>query len=151
MVAMVDLSSLAYAIAESQQWDLPPSGESPGKGRCLVRGCLVAWKLPALVDDVTLITSELVTNAIRYAFGPVCLTLQRVDSLNGKNGVCVQVRDIGDGIDAVLGGRSLASVDCMATSGRGLIIVQAMATASGYVKSDEGHTVWAYLQCRDLP
>ena len=56
-------------------WTLPGELTSAGEARALIREPLEQWDLASMVPTTQLLVSELVTNAIRYAHGPVTLRL----------------------------------------------------------------------------
>lgn len=56
-------------------WDLFPVPSSVGMGRDLAEVHLNKWGLAAMADDVTLIVSELLTNAIAAGHGMVTMRL----------------------------------------------------------------------------
>ncbi|MFI0421523.1 ATP-binding protein [Spongiactinospora sp. 9N601] len=58
---------------------LPAEEAVVGKARRLVEEILGEWGMASIIDDVTVVVSELVTNALRHASGPITLTLQRHD------------------------------------------------------------------------
>ena len=73
-----------------------------------------------LVDDVRLVVSELVTNAVRHGMAPVTLDVDAVDS-DGRHRVVVVCRDAGpwDGTaPSPVGGRGLQLVRALATDVR---------------------------------
>ncbi len=87
-------------------------------------------------DALTLITSELITNAVEHAGGPVGLAIERYgDTFR------IEVRD--------RGGRSAPAVqpaDDWAEDGRGLLLVEAMAHTWGVRTEVLGITVWAEVK-----
>ena len=91
-----------------------------------------AWPdLPALddlLDDVRLVTSELVGNAVRHGESPVTLDVD-VDERDGRHRVVITCHDGGpwDGTDP------------SPSSGRGLVIVRALC-ASVEIDADVTHT-----------
>jgi anti-sigma regulatory factor (Ser/Thr protein kinase) len=87
--------------------------------------------LEDLIDDVRLVTSELVGNAVRHGEPPVTLELQ-LDDTHGRHRVVLTCHDGGpwDGSDPSPG------------SGRGLVIVQALCTAL-VIDADATHTTVA--------
>lgn len=106
------------------QVPLDASDRAPGQARRATREVLTGWRLPALVDRVVLVVSELVTNAVRYGRPPVSLELRRVDG-----GVDVRVHDADPvGPPAIDGDEAPADAE----SGRGLGIVSALATDVAY-------------------
>ena len=115
------LASAALAVA------LLPTGAvalAPADAVQATREALRRWELPALVDRVVLVVSELVTNSVRYGRPPLHLDLRRLRS-------CVRV-DVHDTVpeEPVLHGRQDA-VDPDRESGRGLLIVSAVADEVG--------------------
>jgi anti-sigma regulatory factor (Ser/Thr protein kinase) len=54
---------------------IPRDPRAPGIARDTLRSILTRHGLPQLIDKATLLTSELTTNAFRYAEGPVSVTL----------------------------------------------------------------------------
>ena len=96
---------------------------APGDARRATRDVLGRWGLPALVDRVVLVVSELVTNSVRYGRPPLRLDLCRLRS-------CVRI-DVHDTVQEapVLEGRR--PVDDDRESGRGLLIVSAVADEVG--------------------
>jgi len=91
-----------------------------------------AWpSLPGiedLVDDVRLVTSELVGNAVRHGESPVTLDVDLTER-DGRRRVVITCHDAGpwDGTDP------------SPSSGRGLVIVRALCTALG-IDADATHT-----------
>ena len=102
--------------------ELPADQQAPGQARRAAREVLSSWQLPALVDRVVLVVSELVTNSVRYGRPPVRLVLTRWQR-------CVRV-DVHDAhaAEPIL---DPAGADLEAESGRGLLIVTAVADQVG--------------------
>ncbi|MET0729464.1 MAG: ATP-binding protein [Acidimicrobiales bacterium] len=101
---------------------------------------LVATALPDLgeeqVESLQLMVSELATNAVRHADAPFQVSIRRADS-----GLRVEVFDEGPGTPVK------GSPDPTMPSGRGLIIVDALADSWGVDQHPrEGKTVWFTLQ-----
>ncbi|MFJ4343180.1 ATP-binding protein [Streptomyces sp. NPDC088915] len=104
---------------------------------------LTDWGLPRpAIDDALVVVSELVTNAERHAAGgPVELHL-----LLHAGRLLIAVRD-----------RCPASLTTTARHtprteeecGRGLFIVQALATSFGCRRTEAGKTTWAWLPTAD--
>jgi anti-sigma regulatory factor (Ser/Thr protein kinase) len=100
-----------------------------------VLAALRAWAFPADASDVALLTSELVTNAVRHAAGPA-ITL--VVSCS-----CGQVRvDVHD-TSCVL--PEVADVPADAESGGGLHLVASLADEWGYYRTPAGKAVYFML------
>lgn len=94
---------------------------------------------PTLIDDVVLVATELITNAIRHgeplAGGQVTVTWQVAD---GE--VLIRVTDAGSPQRPQVRHPSPRE-----TSGRGLALVEALATRWGVEDAPDGTTVWAAL------
>lgn len=90
---------------------------------------------PRLVDDAALLTTELAANAVRHATsGCFGLSLSR----HGDR-VRVEVAD------ASLDPPIVLRPDPMATSGRGLMLVDALADRWGFERRPDGKIVWFEL------
>ncbi len=111
-------------------WQLPLEATAAARARALVAGKLTEWALEHLAFSTELIASELVTNAYRYASGPMTLRLIRERSL-----VC----EVSDGSHTAPHLRRARTTD---EGGRGLFLVAQMAERWGTRYSREGKTVW---------
>jgi anti-sigma regulatory factor (Ser/Thr protein kinase) len=100
-----------------------------------VRAAIRAWAVSADPADAALLTSELVTNAVRHAAGPV-ITL--VVSCS-----CGQVRvDVHDTSDAL---PEVADLPADAESGRGLHLVASLSDEWGFYRTPAGKAVYFTL------
>ncbi|MFB7575494.1 ATP-binding protein [Streptomyces sp. NPDC056165] len=93
--------------------------------------------LTGLVDDATLIVSELVTNAIVHSGGTqVTFTMAIRDG-----SLCISVHD------EMPGGPTVHNASSEAECGRGLFLVECFANARGgtWGTSDAGATTWCRL------
>ena len=96
-------------------------------------------------DAATLLTSELVTNAIAHTdSGAPGGTVTIVD-IGVPGGVLVEVVDDGSA------GTPTVKGDLFAAEGHGLFLVQALAAQWGYLRDPAGTTVWFHLTTADLP
>ncbi|WP_329083566.1 ATP-binding protein [Streptosporangium sp. NBC_01469] len=112
-------------------WDLPADLEVVGAARRLVREVLVAWGISAVAEDVTMVVSELVSNAVVHGKAPITLSLHRHGRI-----VCGEVTD-----HSIVWPSPLpAGPD--SEHGRGLAIVTAYADRWGVESAPEGKTVW---------
>jgi anti-sigma regulatory factor (Ser/Thr protein kinase) len=118
--------------------DLHPGPHAPADARRATREVLGRWELPALVDRVVLVVSELVTNSVRYGRPPLHLDLRR---LRGR--VRIDVHDTVPE-EPVLHGREAVADE--SESGRGLLIVNAVADEVGVeqVPGDGKHVYAAF-------
>lgn len=113
---------------------LPPVTSSVPEARLFVDRALPAtcW-----ADEVTLLVSELASNAVRHARTPFTVSV----ACDGER-VRVEVEDQ----DPTLPVRRRPDAD--AVTGRGLLIVDALAHHWGVEVTDAGKAVWVELACR---
>jgi anti-sigma regulatory factor (Ser/Thr protein kinase) len=104
---------------------------SPAKARALVRQALAAWDCDDLDDVASLLTTEVVANAVRYAADQIALRVSLDDEV-----VRVEVQDTNPVLPE---GRRVARG---ATSGRGLQVVDALAQRWGAQRQGTGKIVW---------
>lgn len=106
----------------------------------------LAAGLPVIDSDAaTLLTSELVTNALLHT-----------DSGRPGGSVTVVIRGLPDGIlvevvDDGSAGTPVVKDDALAGEGQGLYLVQQMAAQWGYLRDNAGTTVWFYLAAASPP
>jgi anti-sigma regulatory factor (Ser/Thr protein kinase) len=111
-------------------WELPAEGSMVAEARRLASARLTEWGLDELAFTTELIVSELVTNAARYAGGPVGLRLIRDSVL-----VC-EVSDPSNSQPRLTRARQLDE------GGRGLFLVAQMADRWGCRYGRSGKTIW---------
>jgi anti-sigma regulatory factor (Ser/Thr protein kinase) len=97
-------------------------------------------QLGAVTDTAVLLTSELVTNAIRHSRsrsvgGTVGLVILRV-----PGGLRIEVTDQGSDVSS-----PMVKGDSYASDGHGLFLVETMAEQWGYLRRTRGTTVWFRL------
>ncbi|MEV5587086.1 ATP-binding protein [Nonomuraea pusilla] len=112
-------------------WDLPCDPEAVAKARALAREALADWNLTAAAEDVELIVSELVTNAVVHARPPIGLTLY-------ARGAAVR----GEVVDHSTAVPRPVMVTLDEEYGRGLALVEAYATRWGVDPLPTGKVVW---------
>lgn len=120
---------------QHEHLDLPGQVESVPIGRHFLQHTLRQWDLSELSDDVGLVASELLTNAVVHARSSVRLQLRRSDHLL----VSVQ-----DDVPGLLPPAQTADEqrDLWSEGGRGLALVAALSTAWGVRQTAPGKTVW---------
>ncbi len=105
---------------------------TPGVARSFVGQCLRHWGYESIIPDAELLTSEVVTNAVVHAGGPVVV---EVDDL--ADSVVVVVEDSAAALPLQ---RSPGPLD---DGGRGLQILGALASGWGVSEiPDHGKFVW---------
>ena len=102
--------------------------------RQFVATTLVGWHAEHLIDTASLLTSELVTNAVLHADSAVRL---RLEQDGGR--IRFQVEDEGDGHP------SPRDPELHETSGRGLALVDTLSQAWGVSAAPSGKSVWFEL------
>jgi anti-sigma regulatory factor (Ser/Thr protein kinase) len=112
-------------------WGLPADVGSVAQARALIAQNVCDDLPDECLEVVLLLTSELVTNAVRHGIGPVGVHLVRGDGV-----VRVGVEDQSPQWPV------LRPIDRDALNGRGLFLVDAMATDWGVLAGDAGKTVW---------
>jgi anti-sigma regulatory factor (Ser/Thr protein kinase) len=112
--------------------------------RAFVARTLAASHLKVDSDAATLLTSEIVTNAIQHTKSGVDGSVTIV-VISVPRGVLVEVIDDGSaGVPIVKG-------DLYAAEGHGLFLVQQLAAQWGYLRDPAGTTVWFHLPTPDGP
>lgn len=132
--ALASLPSALVPSSQRRRVHLPPDPNAAGQARAVAAHTLHGWGLDDLIFPVELITSELVSNAVRHAGTPADLLLRL-----GPDGVRVAVHD-GDPTPPI---RPPASVDVGQEGGRGLLLVQAAAHRWGVLIGSHDKIVWA--------
>ncbi|MFE7587130.1 SpoIIE family protein phosphatase [Streptomyces gardneri] len=123
--------------SRTKAWTFPNSPESAGQARRSAVAQLAEWGLAQdVIDDTALVVSELVTNSVRYAKGPIQLRLIHDGSL-----VC----EVTDDSSASPHLRRALDTD---ENGRGLFITAHLTQRWGVRPSGRGKTLWA---ARTLP
>lgn len=94
-------------------------------------------------DAATLLTSELVTNAIKHTDSGAPGGTVTVVVIGVPGGVLVEVVDDGSA------GTPIVKGDLFAAEGHGLFLVHALAAQWGYLRDPAGTTVWFHLAGAD--
>ncbi|MFH9550190.1 SpoIIE family protein phosphatase [Streptomyces sp. NPDC017435] len=105
------------------------------EGRAFLHKALTSWNCTDNADDALLLLSETLTNAVQHSEGPVGLHLHRT-----ATDLTVEVSDRSPQLPQP----RVAVED--AESGRGLILVRALAADWGVRPTDEGKTIWFTLK-----
>jgi anti-sigma regulatory factor (Ser/Thr protein kinase) len=112
--------------------------------RAFVLRTLAASQLKVDSDAATLLTSEVVTNAIQHTKSGIDGAVTIV-VIGVPRGVLVEVIDDGSaGVPIVKG-------DLYAAEGHGLFLVQQLAAQWGYLRDPAGTTVWFHLPTPEGP
>ncbi|WP_427924895.1 SpoIIE family protein phosphatase [Streptomyces sp. cg40] len=115
--------------------ELPATATAVAEGRSFVVKTLAAWDCTDKVDDARLLVSEVLTNAVQHAEGPLVLHLRRT-----VTELAVEICDLSPHLPQP----RLAAED--EESGRGLILVDTLADNWGVRPTDQGKTTWFTLR-----
>ncbi|GAA2116147.1 ATP-binding protein [Streptomyces synnematoformans] len=121
------------------EWSFPADPGCVRTARAVVRDTLRTWHLDPVSDLAVLLVSELVTNSLRYASGPVGLRLHAVGGSDAGGAIRVEVSDTLPVPPRV---RTAAPDE---EGGRGLQLVATVALRWGIERAGMGKTVWFEL------
>jgi hypothetical protein len=117
-------------VADDEAVELPASPRAPGLARAHVRALLSQWGLTRLCDEVLLLTTEVVTNALMHTGGASRLRVERVGA--GR---------AGHGRRQLAGAAGRAAPSASATTGRGCRLLTELADSWTAVPRDGGKSV----------
>lgn len=130
-IALLVARTHVLAAGQVAEWELPTDPAAVAGARADVSRQLTRWGLDDSVFTTELILSELITNAIRHASGPVHVRLLRDRSL-----IC----EVSDTSSTSPHLRYAAAED---EGGRGLFLVAQLAERWGTRYTSEGKVIWA--------
>jgi anti-sigma regulatory factor (Ser/Thr protein kinase) len=131
-----DITDLTQTMRESAYLELGALTSAVPTARTWARVILPGWDLARLTDDAGLILSELVTNTVVHASGmKVGIWL-----MSDRERLVIMVSDPCPYMPVRAEAR-----DADELSGRGLVIVDALAERWGAYRVPEGKVVWAML------
>ncbi|WP_433262307.1 ATP-binding protein [Actinosynnema sp. CS-041913] len=114
---------------------LPATAGASAQARRLVGEAVATWGMsPDVAEDAALVVTELVSNAVDHASGPLELTVSRT-----PQGIRIEVADQSPTMPQP------RPVEVESARGRGLIIVAALSQDWGTSPTGTGKTVWAEL------
>jgi anti-sigma regulatory factor (Ser/Thr protein kinase) len=115
---------------------------SPGlvrEARAFVARTLSSYRLSVDADAATLLTSEIVTNAIQHSRSGIDGGTVTIVVIQVPHGVLIEVIDDGSVDTPIVKG------DLYAAEGHGLYLVQHLAAQWGYLRDPASTTVWFQL------
>jgi DNA-binding NarL/FixJ family response regulator len=132
LLAVTGLLELVEGVVAEVKEGLEANTASASRARRFVNEVLSRWQCGDVLDDVQLLVSELVTNAVVHAGSEVEIAVRLlVDS--------VRIEVVDRAPDAKLRPSSPSTED---ESGRGLLLVETLASAWGVEPLDGGKAVW---------
>ncbi|MFF4650382.1 SpoIIE family protein phosphatase [Streptomyces sp. NPDC001380] len=130
-IALLVASARTLPAERVAEWDVPSDPAAVAGVRAAVSRQLAAWDLDEAAFTTELILSELITNAIRHATGPIRVRLLRDRAL-----VC----EVSDTSSTSPHLRYAADTD---EGGRGLFLVARFAERWGTRYTPDGKVIWA--------
>jgi anti-sigma regulatory factor (Ser/Thr protein kinase) len=124
---------------------IPGRPEQVGLARAFVAQTLNSKQIQADADAATLLTSEIVTNAIQHTRSGADGGTVTIVVIGVAHGVIVEIIDDGSA------GAPIVKGDLYAAEGHGLFLVEQLATEWGYLKDAAGTTVWFHLPTAAQP
>jgi anti-sigma regulatory factor (Ser/Thr protein kinase) len=118
---------------------IPGRPEQVRLARAFVAQTFGSRQVKADADTATLLTSEIVTNAIQHTRSGADGGTVTIVVIGVAHGVLVEIIDDGSA------GAPVVKGDLYAAEGHGLFLVQQLATEWGYLKDPAGTTVWFHL------
>lgn len=119
--------------------DLAASVTSPRDARLFVAHWARSWGYPRIINAAVLVTSELATNAVVHGSDAFSVVVS-----NTGRGIRVDVQDDAEGVPVL---RPLPEIDEGGAGGRGLHVVDALASRWGYERDETSSSkqVWFEL------
>lgn len=124
---------------------IPGRPEHVGSARAFVGRTLGSSQVGADADAATLLTSEVVTNAIQHTKSSAEGGTVTIVVIGISHGVLVEIIDNGSA------GTPMVRGDLYAAEGHGLFLVQHLAPQWGYLRDSTSTTVWFHLPASGEP
>lgn len=154
MTAIQEPPYRAQNVRFFDQLSLTAMRSAASASRHFLRLTLSKWQAAFIEDDVLLIASELVTNAITATGVPAAkptwgelegLNLVHVRLVGLQDSVVIEVWDASDELPV------LTRVNDDSENGRGLLLVQQLADRWGSYRTSGGKVAWAELRVGHTP
>ena len=131
ILALGGLLEVVQQALSAARATLAPELQSAGRARRFVDETLRRWECGEVLDVVTLLVSELVTNAIVHAGSEVEVSVE-------LRSEAIRI-EVFDSVSAAPVPRDAKDED---TSGRGMALIEAMASSWGVDSHPNGKSVW---------
>ena len=138
-IALLVASTRVLAADRIAEWDVPSDPAAVPGIRAAVTRQLAQWGLDDVAFTTELLISELITNAVRHASGPIKVRLLRDRNL---------ISEVSDTSSTSPHLRYAAATD---EGGRGLFLVARFAERWGTRYTPEGKVIWAEQALRRAP
>jgi anti-sigma regulatory factor (Ser/Thr protein kinase) len=131
------MASIHPTELRRRRFPLTPGPRAAGDARRRVEGAIGSWRVPVDADSAMLLTSELVTNALRHSGGSVVLDIScsfgqlRVEVHDTSGSIPIQADPQDD-----------------EETGRGLLLVETLAAEWGFYRTNLGKAVYFVLSFR---
>lgn len=135
---VAEITSVLVAVTRSAAVPLPRDLSSARAARRFVERAALAWGAGGLQDTLALLATELVANAVRHGDGDIDITVRIT-----ADSVRVEVRDSSETAPAV------GSLISDHEHGRGLALVDALASTWGVEPTLDGKSVWFEIDLRE--
>ncbi|MCW2902950.1 MAG: putative anti-sigma regulatory factor, serine/threonine protein kinase [Streptosporangiaceae bacterium] len=142
-----DLREAVKALARDHgpaiSFTVAPEPESVTYARHFTATTLRRWDMCALTDDVGLVVTELVTNALRHSLPPRPAEPAgaiRLRLIREATYLLCGIQDAGENLPR------RREPDYVAETGRGLHIVESFSSMWGWARCTEGKVVWALFR-----
>jgi anti-sigma regulatory factor (Ser/Thr protein kinase) len=119
--------------AVSSTYELPPQPSSARLARRLARGAMCGCAEP-MVETAELLITELISNAVRHAGSP---PVMRIDIDAGTVRIAVS--------DTSADAPGVRHTDPEDEGGRGLFLVESLASSWGWTRTTDGKSIWFTL------
>jgi anti-sigma regulatory factor (Ser/Thr protein kinase) len=122
--------------------DFDGGPHAPSEARAWISHVLETWDASAISETANLLTSELVSNAVRHAHSGPSITAAMVDGfleVGVSDGLADQIPQVGSATNRTVVG------------GRGIAIVEALSADWGVQVHPEGKQVWFRIRADDWP
>lgn len=131
--------NVVMSTEEGVEARLAPGLESVVVARMLVTEAARRWQLPdAMIENATLVVSELVTNAVLHVGAPLIVAARRSGA-----GLRIEVQDESPRLPIMVSTCPEELVETASMTGRGLAVVEASSDRWGAELKGTGKVVWA--------